>query len=82
MSRCRAFSLLNKTNGILGVKCFLERLQKKGYYYIYRRNKKEKKQKMCANPENTWLLDCTKKSTKKKKKDLHYCLGLDILREL
>ena len=60
---------------------FLERLQKRLLLYI-EETKMRRNKKMCANPENTWLLDCTEKSTKKKKKDLHYCLGLDILREL
>lgn len=44
MSRCRAFSLLNKINRIQSAKCFLERLQKRLLLYIeeteMRRNKK------------------------------------------
>ena len=61
---------------------FKNAYRKKGYYYIYRRNRNEKKQKMCANLENTWFFRLYWKKYKKKKKDLHYCLGLDILREL
>ena len=62
----RGGSLLDwdKINRIRSAKCFLRTLTEK-VAIIYRRNRNEKKQKMCANLENTWFLDCTGKSTKK-----------------
>ena len=63
----RGGSLLDwdKINRIRSAKCFFKNAYRKKVTIIYRRNRNEKKQKMCANLENTWFLDCTGKSTKK-----------------